>query len=114
MRMIPPGRRRSPRSSMVPATPPTDPGGTETGCHSDHLVGDVSCSVAVDYHDPIGDAEFFSAEFGLLGEQLAHVDTGAADSVIARPGARHLAGTAAEVEDTGTRLQAQRRAERGE
>ena len=68
----------------------------------------------MDELDSIGDAEFFSAEFRLLGEQLAHVDTGAADSVIACPGAQHLARTAAEVEHTGPRFQAQRRAESGE
>ena len=62
----------------------------------------------------IGDTEFFSAEFRLLGEQLAHVDAGADDSVIACPGAQHLPATAAEVEHSGPRFQTQRRAESGE
>jgi hypothetical protein len=68
----------------------------------------------VDELDSIGDIEFFSAEFRLLGEQLALVDAGATDSVIACPGAQHLARTAAEVEHTGPRFQAQRHAESGE
>src|SRR5512139_3180792 len=68
----------------------------------------------MDELDLIGDTEFFSAEFRLLGEQLAHVDAGAHDSVIARPGAQHLARTAAEVEHSGPRFQTQRRAERSE
>jgi hypothetical protein len=55
----------------------------------------------MDELDLIGDAEFFSAEFRLLGEQLAHVDAGADDSVIACPGAQHLPRTAAEVEHSG-------------
>ena len=50
----------------------------------------------------------------MFGEQLAHVDTSAADSVIACPGTQHLARTAAEVEHTGPRFQTQRRAESGE
>src|SRR5512137_2329219 len=93
---------------------PTDPRGTETGCHPDLFVGDVAGSVAVDELDPIGDSEFFSAEFRLLGEQLAHVDANADDSVIPCPGAQHLARTAAEVEHTNPRFQAQRCAESGE
>ena len=64
--------------------------------------------------DSIGYAEVFSAEFGLLGEQLALVDTGAADCVIAGPSAQHLARTAAEIEDTCPRFQTQRRAKSGE
>jgi hypothetical protein len=50
----------------------------------------------------------------LLGEQLAHVDAGADDTVIACPGAQHLPRTAAEVEHSGPRFQTQRRAESGE
>ena len=50
----------------------------------------------------------------MLGEQLAHVDAGADDSVIACPGAQHLPRTAAEVEHSGPRFQTQRRAESGE
>jgi len=68
----------------------------------------------MDERDLIGYAEFFSAEFRLLGEQRAHVDTGANDAVIASPGAQHLPRTAAEVEHPGPRFQTQRRAERGE
>ena len=68
----------------------------------------------MDELDLMGDAEFFSTEFRLLGEQLAHVDAGADDAVIACPGAQHLPRTAAEVEHSGTRLQTQRRAESGE
>ncbi len=93
---------------------PADPRGAETGCHTDLFVGYVAGSVAVDELDSVGDTEFFSAAFRLLGEQLAHVDTGANDSVIACPGAQHLARAAAEVEDTGPRFQAQRRAESSE
>ena len=68
----------------------------------------------MDELDLIGDAEFFSTEFRLLGEQLAHVDAGADDAVIACPGAQHLPRTAAEVEHSGPRFQTQRRAESGE
>jgi len=51
----------------------------------------------MDELDLMGDAEFFSTEFRLLGEQLTHVDADAADAVIA---ARCTASprTAAEVE----------------
>jgi hypothetical protein len=62
----------------------------------------------------IGDAEFYSTEFRLLGEQLAHVDAGADEAVIVCPGAQHLPRTAAEVEHSGPRFQTQRRAENGE
>ena len=62
----------------------------------------------------IGDTECFSAELRLLGEQPAQVDAGADDSVVARPGAQHFARTGAEVEHSGPRFQAQRRAEHGE
>ena len=68
----------------------------------------------MDELDLIGDPEFFSAESRLLGEQLAHVDAGADDSVVACPGAQHLPRTAAEVEHSGPRFQTQRRAESGE
>jgi hypothetical protein len=68
----------------------------------------------MDEGDPIGHAEFFSAEFRLLGEQAAHVDAGADDPVIACPGAQHLPRTAAEVEHSGRCFQTQRRAESGE
>ena len=68
----------------------------------------------MDELDLIGDAEFFSTEFRLLGEQPAHVDAGAGDAVIACPGAQHLPRTAAEVEHSGPRFQTQRRAESGE
>lgn len=64
--------------------------------------------------DLVGDTEFFSPTFRLLGEQLAQVDAGADDAVIACPGAQHLSRTAAEVEHPGSRFQTQRRAERGE
>ena len=67
----------------------------------------------MDELDLIGNSEFFSTESRLLGEQLAHVDAGADDSVIARPGAQHLPRTAAEVEHSGPRFQTQRRAESG-
>ena len=50
----------------------------------------------------------------LPGEQPAQVDAHAGDAVIARPGAQHLPGTAAEVEHAGARFQTQRRAEGGE
>ena len=59
---------------------------------------DVAGSIAMDELDLIGDAEFYSTEFRLLGEQLAHVDAGADDTVIACPGAQHLPRTATEVE----------------
>ena len=68
----------------------------------------------MDELDSIGDSEFLSTAFRLLGEQLAHVDADADDSVIACPGAQHLARTAAEVEHTSPRFQAQRCAESGE
>src|SRR5512147_745979 len=93
---------------------PSDPCSTDTGCHTGLLVRDVAGSIAMDELDLIGDAEFFSAEFRLLGEQLAHADAGADTSVIACPGAQHLPRTAAEVEHSGPRFQTQRRAESGE
>ena len=68
----------------------------------------------MDELDLVGDAEFYSTEFRLLREQLAHVDAGADDAVIACPGAQHLPRTAAEVEHSGPRFQTQRRAESGE
>src|SRR5690606_21377962 len=91
-----------------------DPRGADTGRHTGLLVRDVARGIAMDEPDAIGDAEFFGAEFRLLGEQPAHVDAGADDSVIACPGAQHLARTAAEVEHPGSPFQTQRRAERGE
>lgn len=78
------------------------------------MVGDVARRIAVDELDPVGDTEFFSPAFRLLGEQLAQVDARADDAVIACPGAQHLARTATEVEHPGPRFQTQRRAERGE
>ena len=114
MRMIPPGRRLFARRPDGADDSSTDPRGTETGCHTDLFVNDVADSVAVDELDPIGNSEFFSAEFRLPGEQLAHVDADADDSVIACPGAQHLARTAAEVEHTSPRFQAQCCAECGE
>ncbi len=63
--------------------------------------------------DLIGNSEFFSTESRLIGEQLAHVDAGADDAVIARPGAQHLPRTAAEVEHSGAGFQTQRRAKSG-
>src|SRR5512139_3338276 len=92
---------------------PSDPRGTETGCHTGLLVRDEAGSITMDELDLIGDTEFFSAEFRLLGEQLAHVDAGADDSVIACPGAQHLPRTATEVEHPGSRFQTQRSAESG-
>ena len=91
-----------------------DPCGADTGGHTALVVGDVSGRVAMNEFDFVGDAEFFSAVFCLPAEQLAHVDTDAGDSVIARPGAQHLARTAAEVEYTSPRFKAQHGAERGE
>src|SRR5512139_413659 len=93
---------------------PSDPCSTETGCHTGLVVRDVAGSIAMDELDLICDAQFFSAEFRLLGEQLAHVDAGADDSVIACPGAQHLPRTAAEVEHSGPCFQTQRSAESGE
>src|SRR5512137_2809430 len=93
---------------------PSDPCSTETGCHTGLVVRDVAGSIAMDELDLIGDAEFFSTEFCLLGEQLAHVDADADDSVIACPCAQHLPRTATEVEHSGPRFQTQRRAESGE
>ncbi|MPM94923.1 hypothetical protein SDC9_142072 [bioreactor metagenome] len=68
----------------------------------------------MDELDSISDPKLFSAEFRLLGEQLAHVNTGASDSEIARPGAQHLARTAAQIKHPRPGLQPQGRAERGE
>lgn len=68
----------------------------------------------MDEFNPAGDSELFRAELRLFGEQPAQVDAEAADSVIARPGAQHFAGTAAEVEHAGSRRQAQHSAERGQ
>ena len=68
----------------------------------------------MDELDLMSDAEFFRTAFRLLGEQPAHVDAGADDSVIACPRAQHLPRTAAEVEHPGARFQTQGRAEGGE
>jgi hypothetical protein len=68
----------------------------------------------MDEHDLIGDTEHLRAQFRLLGEQLARVDAGTDDPVIACPGAKHLPRPAAEVEHSGSRLQAQHIAESGE
>jgi hypothetical protein len=65
----------------------------------------------MDEHNLIRDAEFFGAEPRLLGEQLAHVDAGACDAVIACPSARHLPGAAAQIEHSGPGFQTQRRGE---
>src|SRR5574340_522392 len=110
-----PSGAQAPRQKLDGAgDSPADPGGSDAGCHLDLIVGDVARSVAMDELDPIGDAEFFGTESCLLGEQLAHVDAGAGDAVIACPGTQHLPRTAAEVEHAGPRLHAQRRAESGE
>src|SRR5512138_3869234 len=90
------------------------PRGTDTSCHTGLLVRNIAGSIAMDELDLIGDAEFISTAFRLLGEQLAHVDADADDAVIACPGAQHLPRTAAEVEHSGPRFQTQRRAESGE
>ena len=68
----------------------------------------------MDELDLIGDSEFFSAEFRLLGEQLAQINAGADDSVIACSGAQHLPRTTAEVEHSGPRFQTQCRTESAE
>jgi hypothetical protein len=39
--------------------------------------------------DLLGDSGSISAEFRLLGEQLAHVDTGTDNPMITRPGTQH-------------------------
>ncbi|VFU10196.1 conserved protein of unknown function [Methylocella tundrae] len=93
---------------------PSDPRRTDAGRDTDLLVGDIAGSVAMDELHTISDAEFFGAAFRLIAEQPAHVDPGADDIVVACPGAQHLARTAAKVEDTGSRFQAQRRSESGE
>src|SRR5690606_25141480 len=93
---------------------PTDPCSADAGSDPGLFVSNIACSVAVDELQLIGDPELFGTQFRLLGEQLAHVDTSAADPVVARPGAQHLARTAAEVQNMGCWFQAQRCAERGE
>jgi len=55
----------------------------------------------MDESDPVGDAEFFGTAFRLVGEQRTHVDSGADDAVITRPGAQHLPRTASEIEHPG-------------
>jgi hypothetical protein len=77
-------------------------------------VRDIAGSIAMDEPDLIGDAEFYSTEFRLLDKQLAHVEAGADDAVIACPGTQHLPRTAAEVEHSGPPFQTQRRANSGE
>jgi len=49
----------------------------------------------MDERDSVGDTQLHCAELRLLAEQLAHVDAGADDAVIARPGAEHFPRTAA-------------------
>mgnify|MGYP000899718311 CR=1 FL=1 len=93
---------------------PCDPGGTDTSCHADLFVRDIARRIAMDELDSIGNAKLYGTAFRLLGEQLAHVDTGADDAVIACPGTKHLPRTAAEVEHSAPRFQTQRRAESGE
>ncbi len=90
MRMIPPGAGSAPEFDGA-ADAPADPRGADTGCHTGLLVRDVAGCITMDERDLIGHAEFCSAEFRLLGEQLAHVDAGADDAVIACPRAQHLA-----------------------
>jgi hypothetical protein len=67
----------------------------------------------MDELDLMGDPEFFSTEFRLLGEQLAHVDADADDAVIACPGTQHLPEPL-RGQALGPRFQTQRRAESGE
>ena len=93
---------------------PADPGGADTGGHSDLLVSDEAGSIAMEEPDLIGHAEFHGPVLRLLGEQRAQVDACAGDAVIARPGTQHLPGTAAEVEHSGACFQTQGRAEGGE
>ena len=61
-----------------------------------------------------GYAEFYRADFRLLGEQPAHVDAGADDAVIARPGAQHFARATAQIENRRIGRQSQRGTERSE
>ncbi len=114
MRMIPPGAQAPLEEFDGAGDSPADPRGADTGCDVDLLVSGVARGVGVDERDLVGDAELLGAESCLLGEQLAHVDAGADDAVIACPGAQHLPRTAAEVEDAGSRFQTQRGAEGGE
>ena len=68
-------------TTMDDGKPPPIQLRTATGCQSDFFVGDVSCSVAVDELDPIRRRRVLQRGVWLpAGEQLAHVDTGAADS----------------------------------
>lgn len=63
---------QAPRQNIDRADdPPGDPGGTDTGCHTGLLVRGEVDSIAMDELDLVGDAEFFSTEFRLLGEQLS-------------------------------------------
>jgi hypothetical protein len=96
------------------ADSPGDPGGTDTGCHTDLLVRDLAGGIAMDKPDLIGDAEFHGTEFRLPGEQQALVDAGADDSAMAGSGVQNLPRTAAEVKHSGPRFQRHRRAESGE
>src|SRR5512136_2473213 len=75
-----PSGAQAPRQKLDSAgDSPGDPSGADTGCHIDLLVRDIAGSIAMDKLDLIGDAEFFSTKFRLLGIQLAHVDAGADD-----------------------------------
>ena len=91
-----------------------DPGGADTGGHIDLLIRNIAGSIAMDELDLVGYAKFFRTQFRLCGKQLAHIDADAGDAVIASPGAQHLARTAAQVEHSVPRFQAQRRTESGE
>jgi len=51
----------------------------------------------MDERNSISNAEFYSSQFRLLGEQRAHVDASAGNAVIASPGAKHLPRTAAKI-----------------
>src|SRR5690606_25526674 len=93
---------------------PTDPCSADAGSDPGLFVSNIAGSVAVDELQSIGDPELFGTQFRLVGEQLAHVDTSAANPVVACPSAQHLARTAAEVQNMGCWFQTQRCAESGE
>jgi len=44
----------------------------------------------MDEFDLMSNAKFFSSKFRLLGKQLAHINAGTDDTVIACPGAQHF------------------------
>lgn len=54
----------------------------------------------------IANTKLFSAQFGLLAEQWAYIDTDTGDGVISSSSTEHLARTAAEIKNTGIRLHA--------